>query len=1782
MAIENDKQEDILNLDDLPNEEDLPNLEDLPSLDDLPNEEDLPDLPTDTPKKKVPGEDVAPISDTSVEPSSEDTSFFGDLWSTFKAGGTKALAGVVQMAKPLAGFTMSARGASQPAMYRSASGELKPATQEQIQKTQAETQRIATDLFTKGNEISATVEKFDKGIWENLKEGNFLDAGKQTALAMSGSMASMIPIMISPTLIPTMGASSAGMKQLEMKEEMRLGKAKYTPQQIFSTSLAFGTFEAMGDFASAGMFKVAGKVFKAAKKTGKEATEEVAESFIKALLKGSGKEGSGEVVTQMGQNLSDKIIADKDVNLMDGTIDAFIVGNIFSSSTISGSYITGKALGRLSSTADRQKVSSNTDKIHELDLQKRAEGVNEATAQAITEVQQNIAQENVDILVKNRATVAKMTPEQRLTLNDLSKSSEKIDLLLANENLSPEVRLTLTEQKADVEGRKQQLLTSIDEDITAVIEEDGKSIEETQKQLDYLKKQGEPYKDLTIEQIEKRYSELTEKPTETPAKKKVEPKQEPELADLEKRFKDPEVPMTKSEYRAEKKKITQKLKEPVKETKPEPTEKLEVEIIKPKKKQPKDMEGTSASEWINTKRGINKALKGIRGTTELKEVPRTEIKATLQKFADENIDRLTTPQKTAIDKAIGSEMKTRADLNKVLGIMEKSFAPKKRVLIDAWAQQKRQYKESQRVTRETQKYAKENIATVLSQVKQFTKDYKAKLTVNQYNAIVARLGKAIKDPRGLERTLDYVDKVISDRKYAMNFEQAQAFKKNLGKKIKTKEFKKNFAQQMPIIRDFFNLNPNTFDVEDIAEYNKIALSIAKGKLDPEAGKFIGKYERRAAPELDLEVKAAKDIKSMNKVLQTIDTDIKNIQTFDEYKAQSTRLSALRNKSEKLLIDGTITEEEFNNVQNFIERIDSSNEKRLGILNIAELDVKLNMVDEIDINKAVVDEAILPEGSKEIYQDLNKLNRQQITKLPLSMVNRLNNAVYNLSNGNITADLFNVHNYIQQQNIKTKGIDTVSDAVLNTTSRSVKKLTKNVKKLTEAFNLRNVYLWDYVLNTENTRAVATKIFRPLVVADTKADIKRKESTHRFNKALNKFKATKFVGKQKSLHKIGILRIEKRYRNNPIIIEGKAYKWDEVPNEYKNKHGFLLGNISSVNSLGGYESNAYQNINKAYTDLTFAEDGTLDIDKSIENLSSIEKELYEASTEAFDALKGLNQSNAIKAGELWVDSKDYTAEYVIQGKAKGETESIEAETNKVFDKPYQPVTKISGAIFRKTGKLFFAETDISKVVNRHARETTHNAYVNDAYTNVNAALTTALKELEITPKGGAYVAVDALKRATRDNVIHTYVDRVYQLEQIGKTQEALKRYSRTRLLIKPARPAAELTSNLAGAVITNSINPLNAANYKANAKYEVLIRDEGSPLINKISKYTEMQNPNEMSRMSKATNSIITVADNVISKPIFIKNFNTKFKELTGENFNIDKYLSDVDYKEQFSEAISDATSFGEIMVSEEFNALSSISQATKTKVVPFGKAVGVNTTAAKVLSFMMSFNTQEAAMAKIGLQQIARGEVRRGTALIGGRIVRNTTYSFMRQMLTLGMFAAVGDKDEEKLEKLFSPENYYKSAIAGTMSLMVGRYGNIYRPATGLFLGGLAELERYTGKKTTPFTKEMNEVLNMIQYTKPIKQYGNTFDAVSYIIPAYAIGVEDAFMGTIAMGKMGLNLLEGKEMTSDEKVMWESLAAINAAITFAYPNPFTPALRDISTKKAQSMKKKKSKGQKVYR
>jgi hypothetical protein len=501
----------------MPEDKKIPMLPDLPPLTGEV-EEALPELPT--------------LPDL---PEEDEPSVMSDMWDSFKSSLWRTGGGLMQ------GLTDMAISNAKADAYKF--GVTLP---EDVSMSEQFRGMVTNKFLEKGEEIASGMKQFDKGIWDSIVAGDYGDAGRQLATGFTGTIPTMAAIAANPYVgITALGVSAKGEKKAEMMKEIEEGKAEYTPLQIALTSTGYGGAEVVGDVLFRGALKSTGKIFKQAyNKGGKEALEQAAEGFWKEAFKGTVYEAGGEGLTQFMQNASDKYITDKDVDLFQGVPDAIIMGAVTTGGLSTGGYVGGKILSSFAEPNQKKTVAANSEKIASLEQTKA--NITEEQQKAITEMQGDLIKENASTMEETAEIAISMTPEQRKDVFNNSQKVNEIDDILSNPNLDEASKSTLLAERSKYESDRQaiiseskQVLAEQAEKVLPKIkpEEAEISLEEQQKRTDFLKEQGVDVKDLTIDEINKQYTELTkEEPVAVPEAKVEEVKVEEEVKVPEETF----------------------------------------------------------------------------------------------------------------------------------------------------------------------------------------------------------------------------------------------------------------------------------------------------------------------------------------------------------------------------------------------------------------------------------------------------------------------------------------------------------------------------------------------------------------------------------------------------------------------------------------------------------------------------------------------------------------------------------------------------------------------------------------------------------------------------------------------------------------------------------------------------------------------------------------------------------------------------------------------------------------------------------------------------------------------------------------------------------------------------------------------------------------------------------------------------------------------------------------------------------------------------------------------
>ncbi len=176
--------------------------------------------------------------------------------------------------------------------------------------------------------------------------------------------------------IPLMGASAGGQKFRELKDNQ-----DYSSGQKMLASLVVGLSEGLSEKIELDVMKQiwpSSRMARAATRT--KADADVFKESLRVGIKGSvlnsietlglaasvaNKEGISELVAQLGNNITDKYVLDKDVSILDGVSDAYLSGVVIGGAMMAAPAITAKVISPFVYDPEK-KVSKNVTKLSEL------------------------------------------------------------------------------------------------------------------------------------------------------------------------------------------------------------------------------------------------------------------------------------------------------------------------------------------------------------------------------------------------------------------------------------------------------------------------------------------------------------------------------------------------------------------------------------------------------------------------------------------------------------------------------------------------------------------------------------------------------------------------------------------------------------------------------------------------------------------------------------------------------------------------------------------------------------------------------------------------------------------------------------------------------------------------------------------------------------------------------------------------------------------------------------------------------------------------------------------------------------------------------------------------------------------------------------------------------------------------------------------------------------------------------------------------------------------------
>jgi hypothetical protein len=324
--------------------------------------------------------------------------------------------------------------------------------------------RQAQEYFIKkSDEFLENTNKSDKFLNERI--GDFYKApsvekATDLFLEIPKGFAGSLPYMINPMA----GAVSAASEQYNKDIQEADGKLGWG--QLLNAGVT-GVSEFYIERLSN---QILNKSIKQAINSPKVA-KDLAEGFVKSVLKDVGMEGAGEGLTEFVQSVSDDITKGRDIDWVktaNQTLDAAITG----SGIAGGMRTTGAGVGYLSkkvmSAVDKKKLDKNTAAIMDLNTKKGPDNSPEVNAVINSKINE-LNDQNKNIINSNVDKVKSLSDAQIQEIvkidSDIQTINKNRDAIVADPNLNDTEKqslldhlrsqaATLTERKTAVENQK--------------------------------------------------------------------------------------------------------------------------------------------------------------------------------------------------------------------------------------------------------------------------------------------------------------------------------------------------------------------------------------------------------------------------------------------------------------------------------------------------------------------------------------------------------------------------------------------------------------------------------------------------------------------------------------------------------------------------------------------------------------------------------------------------------------------------------------------------------------------------------------------------------------------------------------------------------------------------------------------------------------------------------------------------------------------------------------------------------------------------------------------------------------------------------------------------------------------------------------------------------------------------------------------------------------------------------------------------------------------------------
>lgn len=1045
----------------------------------------------------------------------------------------------------------------------------------------------------------------------------------------------------------------------------------------------------------------------------------------------------------------------------------------------------------------------------------------------------------------------------------------------------------------------------------------------------------------------------------------------------------------------------------------------------------------------------------------------------------------------------------------------------------------------------------------------------------------------ITNEKTLQKAIDYTEKALQKKEYVNDVSQANSDKIFIKKKAKIKGGKNIFGDKYDVVQDMLRINPEDLSIEDLAVYKSYSEQAVKALKENSRVPDIKPIEqilesfRNQIEVIDEELRKADSFEKINKAFDKLE-DIESVKSVSDYRTILSKVGQIESQALILYGERKITEQEYSDIIKKLDDIYTKSEE--SSLEEQAQEFKKDIIKEAKSKKVQIQDYSLQK--EKAIRDFLNIPEKVLEEMPIKDVDSYNRLIDALNDGLVGSEMYTITTKAKRTETAQKLTDYLTKAESSDRFKKLKK--KSDRDIRQVIETLKTYRIDISALGSISKGLYEDFYFPMDDAILKIETTEGNILKDYVKSLKSVKSGMTNSKFEILNKkIGLLLNEMDWRSNKIRDPktNKEYTWDNAPNDLKSKIDYVLENNKDKIKSGDEDmikdSEIWQEIKSKYT-----ENGIVNIEKALNDLKKNPKisKYIEDYQGALGEVKPYVEVATENRGKYF-ESRDNYHPSIVKERTYKTTPALYENIDNVTGKMKGSRLSVeAGSTNTRTNKPYFTESDISKIIFKTTKDALTDYYLTPAMKSSMGGLRDAGKKT-----GNAGIA-EAINNDVMNRIKNNLNKK--EIENSEKIFKRLLKYTKYMSLAKFDRIPREYLANSMRAFIAEGVTPADYKYANKTAYREILkegVSDE------KLSQYQEeiesTQKFNE-SKMTKATRGIITFSDTQIGRLLFAKKFNQTFKEKTGNDFDSNKYETDVDYRIENKDNIQKSKTAALSRIEELFNSKRPLSSPTKVKF--FGKNLEKGKTVTDLLYYMQSFNHNEFEQIKDSIYKINKGNPRersQGYRDIASILISNFMY-VQSTLLINELYSALAtdliDDDEENevknaLTKYYNENLYYKklipSLVSSLINLVTGKNNNVAKGIVSPALDFVNMIGKEYGIKNEEWfiesNKKLQELASKTYYAKPIGQYGRTDAALVALVP----GIGELYgvfrdMGYDIIKISSKSKSEIKDNT--EEYIWNLSNTVNTLISLIVPNPFSPTAKKFSGKMLRAIKNEEKK------